>query len=219
MDKMEQGRKPDFILIPGDIHIGVLEAHLEKIKIPIHLVAGNHEDSNARKRLRNLFPADFKKNDTESDYYSFVHKGVRFIGLCNAGVGGEHLGQLCSEGIKPRGQCEWLEKQLNEKEFHKIVFAHIPPEPDGLDRDMYMSRNDSRYFNKLIEQTQPTAMFFGHKHLPTTQSKIGQTKSFVVRSCCWNMENKPLGFLHVKISNEGIETSEIITAADYKSPF
>lgn len=212
MEELEGDEKPDFMLIVGDIHLWALEEHLDKIKIPMHVIAGNHASVHRRKEMRELFAGDFKKEGKEADYYSFVHKGVRFIGVCDAGRGGEHIGQFCSEDINPRGQCEWLEQELAAKEVHKIIFAHIPPEPEGRDLNMYLSRNDSRYFNKLIKQTEPTAMFFGHHHVATCQQKIGKTQSFTVRSCCWNAGGAKLGFIVVKISSAGISTREIFTS-------
>lgn len=203
--------QPDFVLIAGDVHLWTLKEYLPKIDIPLHVIAGNHESNAARrKQMRDLFPDDFRINGQPADYYSFVHKGVRFIGLCDAGMG-DHVGQLCSEIIRPSGQCEWLERQLTQGEAQKILFAHIPPDPEGRDRIMCMSRNDSRWFNALIARTQPTALFFGHQHRATVEHKIGRTRSFTLRSCCWNSGKAPLGFLHVRITDQGITTREILT--------
>ena len=207
---LRDDEKPDFILIAGDVHLWALEQHLDKVKIPMHVISGNHEDRDGKRQMRELFPSDFKIDGHESDYYSFVHKGVRFIGLCDA-KGGDHIGTLCSEDFGPRGQCEWLEKELAQREQHKIIFSHIPPELNGRDKNMYLSRNDSRYFNNLIKQRQPTAMFFGHQHLATQYHNIGNTKSFTVRSSCWNDKNAPIGFMVVKISADGIVIREIFT--------
>ena len=158
-----------------------------------------------------MFPSDFIKNGIESDYYSFVHKGVRFIGLCNA-RGTDHIGTFCSEDFGPRGQCEWLEEQLDQNEQHKIIFAHIPPEPKGRDKNMYISRNGSRYLNSLVQEQQPTAMFFGHQHEKTRQYTIGQTKVFILRSSCWNFNNDLIGFTLVKVTDKGITTRELDTS-------
>ena len=211
MAQLEEADKPDFMLVVGDVHLWALRDHLHKVEVPMHVIAGNHEDASAKKEMRDLFPGDFKKEGKESDYYSFVHKGVRFIGVCNAGRGGDHIGHLCSEDFGPRGQCEWLEAELQKKEQQKIVFAHIPPHPEGGDENMYMGRNDSRYFNALIERTQPTAMFFGHLHQATTEHKIVRTQSFTLRSCCWNDGRATIGFMHVKVTPTEIVTRPIDT--------
>ncbi len=210
MEKLNADEKPDFMLIVGDVHLWALKKHLDTISVPMHVISGNHENAQRKKEMREMFPSDFGQNGKEADYYSFVHKGARFIGLCDA-RGTDHIGTFCSEDFGPRGQCEWLEEQLAQKEHHKIIFAHIPPEPKGRDKNMYLSRNDSRYFNELIQERQPTAMFFGHQHRDTLQHQIGKTESFTVRSCCWNGDKTPLGFMLIKIDNAGITTREILT--------
>lgn len=211
MEKLSRDERPDFVLVVGDVHLWELRKHLDTVHIPMHVIAGNHESGGAKREMRDLFPDDFKKRGKEADYYSFVHKGVRFIGVCDAGAGGDHIGQLCSEDFGPRGQCEWLEEELAAPERRKIVFAHIPPEPEGRDRNMYLSRNDSRYFNDLMRGAQPTAMFFGHLHRETTEHMIGRTRSITLRSCCWNSQRAPLGFMVVRATPEGITTREVIT--------
>ena len=210
MEKLNDDEKPDFMLIVGDVHLWALKQHLGKVSVGVHVISGNHENAARKKEMRDMFPSDFSKNGKEADYYSFVHKGVRFVGLCDA-RGVDHIGMLCSEDFGPRGQCEWLEEELGQKERHKIIFAHIPPEPEGRDRNMYIARNDSRYFNGLVQEHQPTAMFFGHQLRDTHQCQIGKTESFIVRSCCWNGDKTPLGFMLVKVDNSGISTREIFT--------
>ena len=212
IDSIEGEDKPDFMLLAGDIHPWVLKDHLDAIRIPIHATAGNHESTLAkRKELRDLFPDDFQRDGQESDYYSFVHKGVRFISVCDAGIGGEHVGQLCSEGIRPSGQCEWIESQFAEAEGRKILFAHVPPERNGGDRNMYLSRNDSIWFNALVRKNGPDAMFFGHLHSATEEYTLGATCCFNLRSCCWNFGNATLGFMVVRVTNEGIATRKVDT--------
>ncbi len=212
MEEMAGEERPDFVLVTGDIHPQALAGKLDGVKIPIHAVPGNHEsDPDTRKALREMFPDDFHMDGKPSDHYSFVHKGARFIGVCDAGKGGEHIGQFCSENIQPNGQCEWLEKELSGPEPRKFVFAHIPPERHGEDRDMHMSRNDSRWFNQLVREKKPTALFFGHLHRPTEEYMAGESRVFTVRSCSWNFDRKPVGFLHVKVTETGMETREIET--------
>ncbi len=179
----------------------------------MHLIAGNHESGSERKgELRDCFPQDFLVDGRPADYYSFVHKGVRFIGICTAGCGMDHVGQLCSQDIQPRGQCEWLEGELSQAEVHKIVFAHIPPHPRGADEHLFMARNDARYLNGLVERAQPTAMFFGHQHQNTSEYRIGRTRTFTVRSCAWNFNDGPLGFMLVQVTARGVETQEVLTS-------
>lgn len=213
MEAMPIEERPEFILLLGDVHPDALKPRLSEVTIPVHATPGNHEStSEKRALLRSLFPSDFKVNDKASDYYSFVHKGVRFISVCDAGAGGDHVGHLCSEVTEPSGQCEWLEAELRAPEALKVVFAHIPTERDGLDRDMRLERNDSRWFNAQLKETQPLAAFFGHLHHPTSSYSVGRTQVFEVRSCCWNFDRAPIGFLHCRIEDGELRTREVITA-------
>ncbi|HDP34162.1 MAG TPA: hypothetical protein ENN29_03520 [Candidatus Hydrogenedentes bacterium] len=210
--RLPASERPDFALLAGDIHPDALAPHLDSIDVPIHAVAGNHEGSaESRGLLRSLFPEDFQGDGKERDYYSFVHKGVRFIGLCDAGMGGEHVGQFSSELIRPFGQCEWFEQELAMPEARKVVFAHIPPALDGGDRNMFMARNDSRWFVELVEKSPPDLLFFGHLHHATEAYQIGAAQAFNVRSCCWNFQNAPVGFMLAQVSEDGVQTREIIT--------
>ncbi|MBN2355092.1 metallophosphoesterase [candidate division KSB1 bacterium] len=209
MEMLDQQDRPDFILICGDIHLWELEKHLDQVSFPLHVIAGNNESGKRRKEMREKFPQDFQVDGQPSDYYSFLHKGVLFIAMCDASMK-DHVGHLASEDIIPSGQCEWLERELSRPEKEKILFAHIPPHPNGLDSTMFLSRNDSRFFNDLIFKTQPMAMFFGHQHLPTRECMFGVTRSFIVRSCAWNFESAPIGFLLVRVHEKGMDVREII---------
>ena len=110
------------MLIAGDIHLWAIEDLIADFDLPVHVVAGNHATTEHKKQLRDFFADDFKVNGRESDYYSFVHKGVRFIGICNA-IHSDHVGHLSSEFITPPGQSEWLETELNKTE--KAIYLRI----------------------------------------------------------------------------------------------
>ena len=214
MASLPGDERPDFLLLLGDIHPWVLHKEQVVFPLPVHAVAGNHESTDEKRQiLRDLFPNDFRHGDGWRDYYSFVWNGVRFIAVCDAGRGGEHIGQFCSESILPRGQCEWIEEQLAMPEPRKVVFAHIPTEPEGRDRNMYLSRNDARWFNPLIERTRPEAMFFGHLHRATQEYRIGATRCFNVRSCSWNFGEAPIGFGLVRVDGAGMHLREVDIAA------
>ncbi len=212
LEALPAEEKPDFVLLAGDIHPAALAPHLDAITLPIYPVAGNHEGApDSRGLLRSLFPDVFGKDDEQRDYYSFVHHGVRFIGLCDAGMGGEHVGLFSSELIRPFGQSDWLEKQLAMPERRKVVFAHIPPVLDGGDRNMYMGRNDSRWFLEVIAATPPEVLFFGHLHQETKSYQIGAARAFNLRSCSWNFQKASLGCMLVQVTDTGMETREIFT--------
>jgi len=213
IEALDAEDKPDFMLLLGDIHPAALKERLTEIKIPIHATPGNHEATREqRKLLYEMFPDDFHIAGIRSDYYSFVHKGVRFISICDAGAGEDHIGHFCSEVTEPSGQCEWIERELASPETRKVVFAHIPLEREGEDRSMFLSRNDSRWFKDVIVRTKPSAAYFGHLHQATEEYRIGDTRLFQVRSCSWNFSDAALGFLHVRMTPEGLTYREILTA-------
>jgi predicted phosphodiesterase len=206
--------RPDFLIVAGDLHLKGFLPLLPRITLPMHVTAGNWESSpDERKALREAFPGDFTRGGKPVDYYSFVHKGVRFVSACTAGLGGEHIGTFASENIQPRGQCEWLEQELAGPEAMKVLFTHIPTEREGRDREMHLGRNDSRWFNDVLRAKPPSAVFFGHLHQPTEQYRLGDARVWQVRSCCWNFGNAPIGFLHVRVDDAGLTVREIITGA------
>jgi hypothetical protein len=199
---------PDFILAIGDVHLWGLEAVLADLPVPLHLIAGNHEGAEARAEMRAAFPEDFVRDGEPSDYYAFRHKGVHFIGMCNAG-GRDHIGHLCSEDITPAGQCEWLEQELAADDPVKVLFGHVPPHPEGADVMHFMGRNDSRFLNDLIRHTSPTVAFFGHQHLPTRVHMAGSTPCYTLASCAWNTGTEHISFQHVTVGPAEMVVREV----------
>ena len=199
--------KPDFMLIAGDIHIRGFKKVYPKIKMPVYVSFGNHESMGARKEFRKIFPELFKK----ADFYSFKHKNCLFIQICDA-IPGDHVGSLSSEFIFPEWgevrQCEWLEKQLADNYnsvAHTFIFGHIPPHPQGKDRNMYLSPNDQKFLKGLIQKYKPTALFFAHLH-SRLEFKIGDSEVVVVGSSNWHFDkNSPTGFMKVKVFADRIE--------------
>jgi len=77
-----------------------------------------------------------------------------------------------------------------------------------------LSRNDSRYLKELVARTAPEALFFGHLHQPTREEDFGGSRCFTLRSCAWNFQGAPLGFLLVTVDGDRIATREILTSAE-----
>ena len=67
-----------------------------------------------------------------------------------------------------------------------------------------------RQFNDLVRRTRPAAIFFGHLHQPTATYRLGSTDVWQVRSCCWNFNGAPVGFLHVRVGPAGLAVREIL---------
>jgi hypothetical protein len=206
---LPENEKPSFIIVPGDIYFDRIEDLVDESGLKFYFVAGNHESVKAKQYLRESFPEYFQVDGHESDYYSFIIESCRFVGICDA-IYPEHVGMFSSEQITPFGQSQWLEKELGKNEPIKIVFGHIPPHPKNGDKKMWLSRNDSLFFNDLIKRTQPTLMFFGHQHRPTIRIKTGKTNWFIVRSLSWNTDYAPIGYLNVRLNKDGAQIKEYL---------
>ncbi|MCG2658696.1 MAG: metallophosphoesterase [Kiritimatiellae bacterium] len=208
--------KPDFVMITGDLGLRAMPADMRKrnfmMPVPLHVVSGNSDPWRAE--LRSWFPNNFKVDGKQADYYSFVHKGVRMIVICDS-ADQEHIGQLSAPNITPRGQHKWIERELAKPEKRKIVFGHIPPHPEGIDDGMSLSRNDSRFFNELVRKHKPVAMFFGHQHREK-QFKIGETPCYLVRPTAPNSWDVPIGFLLVRVTPKGVTTKFVEVNPDGK---
>lgn len=196
--------RPEFVVVLGDLHVKKLPDVLKEVRLPLHVMAGNHESAADRKQLRELFANDFQGKD----FYAFEHRGSQFIVLCTAAQG-DHVGHLESEFITPGvGQGEWLEKQLAERgRFrHSFLFGHIPPEAQNRPNGMCLAQNDSRFVHDLVKKHRPTALFFGHRHAEVNFD-IDGVPVYGGRSCNWNFQGQPTGFLLVKMLPEKAEVT------------
>lgn len=220
--------RPDFVLLLGDIGIENAEPVLGGCPCPIHAVAGNHDWGPRRQRLRELFPSDFGTREDQSDYYSFEHRGVRFIAICNAGIGNEHVGQFSSEDIRPPGQVDWLVEQLGTSDTLNVVLGHCPPEPERFDRKEYLASSshdylpfigecDSSFLNRLLREQEATVAFFGHLHRATWAYQLGASWIHALRSCNWNHDAAPVGFALVRIKRGRVAIREVLTGSYRRS--
>jgi hypothetical protein len=200
---------PQFLMLLGDLHLEKFEPLLPEIPWPVHVIAGNHELTEDRARLRELFAADFQGRD----FYTFEHNGSLFINMCNA-VPGDHVGYFESQRITPNtGQLAWLETQLQRgRDFqHCILFGHVPPTPDGTPHRHHLSSNDALWLRRRVQQYQPSALFFGHRHQRIC-FQIADTPVYSLESCNWNFNpNEPVGFVHVTVFADRLEVEFIRT--------
>lgn len=215
VNALQGNDQPDFVLIVGDIHANAVCDLFSRFSCPVHVIAGNHDTLpvGTREYLRSLFPEDFQVNGKESDYYSFVHKGVRFIGTCDAD--NTHTGTLSSPFIHPEGQREWIQRQLEIPSERKVIFGHVPTDPTGEGRVMYVNGDDSQFLNDLVVRHRPVAMFFGHQHRATRKVMIGKTPSYTVAASSWifpaGSSDAAIGFLKVRLSGDQVQTEFIQT--------
>lgn len=200
---------PDFIIVTGDIHAKPFRKILEEYpsKYRFFVAFGNHERREDRESLRELLSLPTK----DRDFYSFTHKSVRFLFLCDASDFGDHIGHFESEGIRGKEQQVWLEKELDVDQsmiLSCFIFAHIPPSQDGKGDSMYISTNDQKELRELFRRYKPSAMFCGHLHRRVEFSVEG-VPVYVVPSLNWNFDNEPPGFYLVYVNGDKWKTEFI----------
>lgn len=205
----EQTPRPEFALLLGDIHPEKLEPMLPEIDLPLHVVHGNHEQVSHREMLRGMFPEDFG----ERDYYSFEHGPDLFIALCTA-IPGDHVGHLQSQYIaQSLNQPAWLEDLLARRQQwrHVFIYGHIPPEEQSRASSMCLAQAESRWLHDLVRESQPTALFFGHRHKQANFA-IGDVPVYGMRSVNWNSGAEPVGGLLVTVGPQESQVRFVATS-------
>jgi 3',5'-cyclic AMP phosphodiesterase CpdA len=161
-DIVDQHPDAAFVVIAGDLaHRGEpmayesLRALLAPLKMPVHLLIGNHDD-------RACFQAAFP--EAASDEYGFVQFSIetpagRFIGL-DTNEPGAHYGRLCSRRLG------WLADRLHEADARPVyLFMHHAPFAVGLRKMDSISLRDNELLSEvLLEHGNVRHIFFGHLH-------------------------------------------------------
>ena len=114
-------------------------------QMPLHVVPGNHDVRGEGERA--------SLNCSGMPYYSFEHKGARFIGLDT------------SEGSIDSVQMEWLRGELAE-DGPKFIFMHIPlydPRPGG--DHCFLDQEQAAELEELFGASRVLAVFSGHVHM------------------------------------------------------
>src|SRR5688500_12610578 len=119
----DQAQKPDFVIIAGDLtengsanEIGGVKAAMGALKLPLHVVVGNHDyvpKTKNRAAYEQAFP--------EAINYHFEHKGWNFVGLAS------------TDGTKAQVNVlgptlNWVDVYLRkiDKARPMLVFTHFP---------------------------------------------------------------------------------------------
>ena len=141
-----------------------LKAILDRLEVPYHLMAGNHDD---RATLAAAFP------DTPLDQNGFVQYALETpagrLLMLDTVKPGDHGGRFCQL------RAAWLGERLAEAGNDPVyVFMHHPPFPIGLPSMDRMALDDPAPFAAAVAgRANIRHIFFGHVHRPVSGSWRG----------------------------------------------
>jgi Icc protein len=160
IDTVVRGRwRPDCALVTGDlVHDGSvagyerLRAHFARLAIPVHCLAGNHDDSATMSGILAQGAVSVARA---------VRYGAWQLILLDSTIAGEAGGRLAD------AELEYLEAQLSaHPERHALIALHHPPLPCGSRwMDVAMSlANPADLFTVTDRHAQVRAIVWGHIH-------------------------------------------------------
>lgn len=161
----------EFCVISGDLAetgdpqaYRLLKQHLKQLRMPIHLMIGNHDN-------RDVFRAEFP--ETSCDQNGFVQSVVvrddcAFV-LLDTVRQGAAWGEFC----QARGG--WLAKQLDEHRDRAVyIFMHHPPFDIGIPKLDAIRIRETEHFDHALKPAENVKhIFFGHVHRPVVGSCSG----------------------------------------------
>jgi 3',5'-cyclic AMP phosphodiesterase CpdA len=190
----------DFVVICGDLVHHASDSTnadfkdiAEDLKVPVYLVAGNHDVGNN--------PTDSSlavyRSGLGKDYYKFTHKGIRFV-VTNT--------QLFKSDVEEESakQEQWLKDALEPKKRKQGRFFVIGHHPLFVKQ----ADEDEEYFNlppvkrqelmELFEAGRVVAYLSGHKHELLVHNYRGM-QLVTGESTAKNFDGRPLGFRHWQV--------------------
>ncbi|GFE48288.1 3',5'-cyclic adenosine monophosphate phosphodiesterase CpdA [Roseobacter cerasinus] len=151
----------EFVILTGDMtHWGDASAYVRfaveiaKLKMPVHLMVGNHDDTSS---LMQTFP-DVPRDENGFVQNAFETPFGRFL-LLDTVAEGTHAGAYC----EARGT--WLKRQL-EAPGPVFLFMHHPPFAVGIKAMDAIMMHDAEPFYDVIapHKARIRHLFFGHVH-------------------------------------------------------
>lgn len=151
-----------FVVLTGDMtHWGNpaayarFSAEIKKLAMPVHLMVGNHDDTDA---FADAFP------ETPRDSDGFVQTGFstpygRFL-LLDTKASGTHAGAYCAT------RRAWLRRALAQSNGPLALFMHHPPFKTGITAMDQIMLQDAEEFYDVIapHKARIRHLFFGHVH-------------------------------------------------------
>ncbi len=158
---------PDCVVITGDLtengqaeQYADLDAILSRCPIPVHLAAGNHDDSEV---LVAAFAGSRYLNGGASSRYLVDYPDARLI-VADSRIPGSPAGRLGAE------QLEWIDAALAERDQVPAFLAlHHPPVPVGIAFLDGMRLEDGPALGRVLERHGHVARILaGHIHRPVS---------------------------------------------------
>ncbi|WP_420548120.1 phosphodiesterase [Curvivirga sp.] len=161
------------VIVTGDLtHWGDnasfenLHASLEKLRLPYHLLIGNHDH---REKFKSYFPMQIKTETNSTFIQSCLETDLgKFIFLDTVDHGHDH-GILCDERL------HWIDEQIQQDESDIFFFMHHPPFPLGITSMDNIGLRNAQKFKELIHpyRSRIRHIFFGHVHRLVSGSWMG----------------------------------------------
>jgi 3',5'-cyclic AMP phosphodiesterase CpdA len=227
--------KPDFVLTGGDLIMDALGVNfgradslynlyiqtIKSIEVPIYNTIGNHEIFGLYKesqvpRNHEEFGKKMFNNRLGKSYYSFMHKGVKFLVLDSIEETPEGSGYY---GYISDNQIDWIKNELIEMEKTTpiIVSTHIPfiTTQTQLDEGSLTANSRSLVISNskevldLFKDYSLKLVLQGHLHFYedlNIQDKVRFVTGGAVSAKWWNGTNNGMeeGFTIVRVTKDKI---------------
>lgn len=190
--------RPDCVLISGDLadhgrldEYAALREILAGVPIPVHLMAGNHDD---RVALLEAFAGTAYLGGSEQAHYSVDYPEATLVVLdsLEPGRGGGRLGAA---------QLAWLDQELSRRPgVPTFIGVHHPPIPIGIPFLDSIGLDDGSALAEVVRvHPQVVRVLSGHVHRPVTAAFAGTimttAPSTYRQSSLTILADRPIGYL------------------------
>jgi 3',5'-cyclic AMP phosphodiesterase CpdA len=164
---------PDVVLLTGDLvdagsdeEYSRLRSIIDRLRMPIRLIPGNHDD---REAMRRVFPEQSAlRQDPAFCHYVDDGFALRLIGLDSSEPG-------LIEGVMCQRRLDWLDRALaSARDKPTLVFVHHPPFRTGIEHmDALPMRGADGFAATIARHPQVERVVCGHVHRAMTRRWAG----------------------------------------------